>query len=47
MLFNDLLDLLLLEVLQLVLLEEQLHGGTTTERLTLGVRGDGKGTTGG
>lgn len=46
MLLDDLLDLLLLDVVELVLLQEQLHLGTSTQRLTLGVGGDGESTTG-
>lgn len=47
MLLDDLLDLLLLEVLELVLLEPELNGGTATKRLASGVRGDGESSTGG
>jgi hypothetical protein len=45
-LLDDLLDLLLLEVVELVLLQEQLHLGSSAQRLSLGIRGDGESTSG-
>ena len=47
MLLDDLSDLLLLEVLELVLLQEQLHGRSSAEGLTVSVRGDGECSAGG
>jgi hypothetical protein len=44
-LFDDLLDLLLLQVLELVLLEEESDFSTTTERRIDSVGGDGESTT--
>ena len=46
MLLDNLLDLLLLDVVELVLLQEKLHLGTSAQRITLGVGGDGESTTG-
>jgi hypothetical protein len=46
-LLDNLLDPLLLEVLLQVVLHEELHGGTSAETFTLGVLGDGEGSTGG
>ena len=46
MLLDDLLDLLLLKVVELVLLQEQLHLGTSTQRSSLGIGSDGESTTG-
>lgn len=43
-LLDNLLDPLLLEVLELVLLQEQLHAGTTAKGLAGGVRSDGEST---
>jgi hypothetical protein len=45
-LLDNLLDPLLLEVLLQVVLHEELHGGTSTKSWTLGVLGDGEGSTG-
>lgn len=47
MLLDDLLNLLLVEVVELVLLEEELHLRSSSEGLTLSVLGDGEGSTGG
>lgn len=46
MLLNNLPDPLLLEVLLQVLLDEELHRGTTAKSGTLSVFGDGKSATG-
>lgn len=46
MLLDNLLDLLLLEVVELVLLQEQLHLGTSAQGSTLGIGSDGESTTG-
>jgi len=45
-LLDNLLDFLLLEVVELILLEEQLHLGTSAQGSTLGIGGDGESTTG-
>ena len=47
MLFNDILDALLLKVFELVLLHEEADFGTTAERRVDGVGGDGESSTGG
>jgi len=44
-LLDNLLDLLLLKVVELVLLQEQLHLGSSTQRSSLGVGSDGESTT--
>lgn len=46
-LLDDFSDLLLLEVFELVFLQEQLHGGTSAQRFTFSIRGNGESSTGG
>lgn len=46
MLLDDLLDFLLVQVLELILLKEELERGSSSELLSLGVGGDGEGSSG-
>jgi len=45
-LLDDLLDFLLVQVLELILLKEELERGSSSELLSLGVGGDGEGSSG-